>query len=317
MSLEPFLAGFHMQNDIRSMTRREWLQLTAIGAVGASTLSSLRAQSKRPLGVQLYTVRDKLGPDADATLQAIASIGYKEVELLRAHAARVAPLAKGHGLQPVSMHIEPPLVTGDWSAWADAVKPADQSTLERTLEEARSYGVQYAVVSCLMPAERGGGQPFFEKFADQLNHAGEMGKKAGVQIGYHNHGFEFEALPDGRRPLDVLVARTDPSLVRLEMDVFWVSITGADPTALLTQYKGRVALVHLKDTARGAPRATDESKVAAETFKEVGSGSLDFPAILKAAEAAGVEHYFVEQDHTPGDPIASLRKSYEYLQTIA
>ena len=98
--------------------------------------------------------------------------------------------------------------------------------------------------------------------------------------------------------------------------MFWVGITGADPVDLLTQYKGRVALVHLKDTAKGAPHATDESKVPAATFQEVGSGSLDFPAILKAADAAGVEHYFVEQDHTPGDPIASLRKSYDYLQTI-
>jgi sugar phosphate isomerase/epimerase len=306
-----------MPKDIRSMTRREWLQLTAMGAVATAGLPSLFAQSKRPLGVQLYTVRDKLGPDADATLQAIASIGYKEVELLRGHAARIAPLAKAHGLQAVSMHIEPPLLTGNWEPWAEAVKPEDRSTLEQTLADAKSYGVQYAVVSYLMPGERGGGQAFFEKFAEQLNHAGELGKKAGVQIGYHNHGFEFEALPDGRRPLDVLVSRTDPSLVRLELDVFWVGITGANPVDLLTQYKGRVALIHLKDKAKEAARTTDERQVAKETFKEVGSGSLDFRAILKAAEAAGVEHYFVEQDHTPGDPIASLRKSYEFLQTIS
>jgi sugar phosphate isomerase/epimerase len=306
-----------MQNDIRWMTRREWLQLTAMGAVATAAVPSLIAQKSRPLGVQLYTVRDKLGADADATLQAIASIGYKEVELLRGHAARIAPLAQAHGLQSVSMHIEPPLLTGDWEPWAAAVKPEDRSTLERTLDEAKSYGVQYAVVSYLMPGERGGGQAFFEKFADLLNHAGEVGKKAGVTIGYHNHGFEFEPLPDGRRPLDVLVSRTDPSLVRLELDVFWVGITGASPVDLLTQYKGRVALVHLKDKAKEAPRTTDERTVSPETFKEVGSGSLDFGAILKAADAAGVEHYFVEQDHTPGDPIASLRKSYEFLQTIA
>jgi sugar phosphate isomerase/epimerase len=306
-----------LNHTVRTMTRREWLQLTAMGAVATTRLPSLSAQNKRPLGVQLYTVRDKLAADADATLQAIASIGYTEVELLRAHAARIAPLAKAHGLQTVSMHIEPPLITGDWEAWADAVKLEDRSTLERTLDEAKSYGVQYAVVSYLMPAERGGGQAFFEKFADQLNRAGEAGKKAGVHVGYHNHGFEFEPLPDGRRPLDVLVSRTDPSLVRLELDVFWVGITGANPVDLLTQYKGRVALVHLKDKAKDAARTTDERQVPAEMFKEVGSGSLDFRAILKAADAAGVEHYFVEQDHTPDDPIISLRKSYEYLQTIA
>jgi sugar phosphate isomerase/epimerase len=305
-----------LNNTILSMTRREWLQLMAMGAVGTAALSTLFAQSKRPLGVQLYTVRDKLGDEADATLQAIASIGYTEVELLRAHAARIAPLAKAHGLQSVSMHIEPPLVTGDWEPWAGAVKPENRSTLERTLDEAKAYGVQYAVVSYLMPAERGGGLPFFEKFAEQLNHAGEIGKKAGVTIGYHNHGFEFEALPDGQRPLDVLVSRTDPLLVRLELDVFWVGITGASPVDLLTQYKGRVALVHLKDKAKEAAHTTDERQVPKEMFKEVGSGSLDFRAILEAAQAAGVEHYFVEQDHTPGDPIASLRKSYEFLQTI-
>jgi sugar phosphate isomerase/epimerase len=302
---------------LHTMTRREWLQLTTMGAVGTAALPSLVAQGKRPLGVQLYTVRDKLGADADATLQAIASIGYKEVELLRAHAARIAPLAKAHGLQSASMHIEPPLVTGNWDAWADAVKPEDRSTLERTLDDAKSYGVHYAIVSYLMPSERGGGEAFFEKFAEQLNRAGEAGKKAGIAIGYHNHGFEFEPLPDGRRPLDVLVARTDPSLVRLELDVFWIGITGASPVDLLTQYKGRVALLHLKDKAKDAARTTDERQVPKETFKEVGSGSLDFPAILKAAEAAGVDHYFVEQDHTPDDPIASLRKSYEFLQTIA
>src|SRR4051812_9132509 len=81
--------------------------------------------------------------------------------------------------------------------------------------------------------------------------------------------------------------------------------------------QGRVALVHLKDKAAGVPAETNEAKVAATTFKEVGSGSLDFRAILKAADAAGVEHYFVEQDQTPGDPVASLKKSYDYLQQLA
>ena len=69
--------------------------------------------------------------------------------------------------------------------------------------------------------------------------------------------------------------------------------------------------MHLKDKAKGAPRETDERKVAKPTFTEVGHGALDFPAILKAAQTAGVEHYFVEQDQTPGDPVASLRQSYE------
>ena len=300
----------------RSMTRRRWLQLTAMGALSGAALPAVSAQTKRPLGVQLYTVRTRLGPQADATLKAIADIGYKELELGRGELAQLAPIAKSYGLQPVSIHIEAPLVTGNWKAWP-FLKVSEDNTLERALDEARRHGVRYAVVSYLMPSERGGGLAFYEEFADRLNRAGEIGRKANVSIGYHNHGFEFEPLPDGRRPLDVLMARTDPSLVRLELDVFWAGITGANPIDLLRQYKGRVALVHLKDKGRDVVQATDERKVPPEAFKEVGGGALDFPAILKEAEGAGVQHYLVEQDHTPGDPLVSLRASYEYLQRIA
>ena len=145
---------------------------------------------------------------------------------------------------------------------------------------------------------------------------GEQVKKAGLQLCYHNHGFEFEPLADGRRPLDVLMGAVKPELVKLELDVFWVSLTGADPVALIQQYSGRIPLLHLKDKAKGAPPETQESKVAPTTFTPVGAGAVDFPAVLKAAAAAGVEHYFVEQDHTQGDPIAALRQSYQYLRTL-
>ena len=150
-----------------------------------------------------------------------------------------------------------------------------------------------------------------------MTRAGATARAAGLTLGYHNHGFEFAPLGDGRRPIDVLLSRLDPALAKLELDVFWVSITGADPAGFLTANKGRIALVHLKDKAKGAPRETDERKVAKPTFTEVGHGALDFPAILKAAQTAGVEHYFVEQDQTPGDPVTSLRQSYEYLHKLA
>ncbi len=136
-----------------------------------------------------------------------------------------------------------------------------------------------------------------------------------MQLCYHNHGFEFEPLADGRRPLDVLMGAVKPELVKLELDVFWVSVTGADPVALIQQYAGRIPLLHLKDKAKGTAPETQESKVAPTTFTPVGAGAVDFPAVLKAAAAAGVEHYFVEQDHAQGDPIAALKQSYQYLRT--
>jgi len=268
------------------------------------------------LGVQLYTVRDQMKPEqAAATLKAIADIGYKEVEALHQDVAETTRLATQVGLAPVSMHIEAPLVTGDWSAWAPpGTKPT--ATLDQLIDEAKPLGYKYLVVSYLMQGERN--KPgFFPAFAEAMNKAGEKVKKAGMQLCYHNHGFEFEPQADGKRPLDLLLASFDKALVKFELDVFWVSITGADPVALINEHAGRVALVHLKDKAKDTPKETNEAKVAPTTFKEVGNGSLDFAAILKAATAAGVEHFFVEQDHTPGDPIASLKQSYTYLQSLA
>ena len=107
-----------------------------------------------------------------------------------------------------------------------------------------------------------------------------------------------------------------PKLVGLELDVFWVSVGGNDPVEMLKQNADRVPLVHLKDKAKGAPVLYEEAKVTPQTFKEVGSGSLDFAAILKAAAAAGAKHYFVEQDQTSGDPLDSLRQSYQHLSKL-
>jgi sugar phosphate isomerase/epimerase len=107
----------------------------------------------------------------------------------------------------------------------------------------------------------------------------------------------------------------DANLVALEIDVFWVSVAGHDPVELLRAYSGRVPLVHLKDKSPSVPQQFKEG-LPPESFVEVGSGSLDFAAILRAGEESGVEHYFVEQDQTPGDPVASLRQSYDYLRSL-
>ena len=113
------------------------------------------------------------------------------------------------------------------------------------------------------------------------------------------------------RPIDTILTSFDPALVRFEVDVFWVSVTGNDPVAFINQLGKRVMLVHLKDKAKDTPVQFNES-VEKTAFAEVGSGTVDIPGVLKAAQAIGVEHYFVEQDQSP-DPLASLKKSYGYL----
>lgn len=294
------------------------MKLAAMAGLG--TLAAGRAGAAAPsrLGVQLYTVRDLMGKDPEGTLKAIADIGYKEVELLRGSMATAAPIAQKLGLSPVSVHVDSPIITGKWDAWkfmrASVPESYDTAALIR---DAQAHGVTYLVLPYLMAAERGGGAAFYEELAGRLNEVGAQVKKAGLQLCYHNHGFEFEPLPDGRVPLDVLMASTDPGAVKLELDVFWVSVAGADPVALITKYSGRVPLLHLKDKIKGAPTETQESKVPPTTFTPVGSGAVDFPAVLQAAAAAGVQHYFVEQDHSQGDPIAALRASYKYLRSLS
>jgi sugar phosphate isomerase/epimerase len=148
-----------------------------------------------------------------------------------------------------------------------------------------------------------------------MNNAGMQSRAAGLTFCYHNHCFEFRG-ERGQRPIDVLLERWDRRAVALELDVFWVSVGGNDPVEVLKQNAGLVPLVHLKDKAKGTPVLYEEGKVTSQTFKEVGAGVLDFGAILNAAAAAGVKHYFVEQDQTAGDPVDSLRQSYEYLRKV-
>jgi sugar phosphate isomerase/epimerase len=303
-------------------TRREWLRLTAAGAVQAVAAGSMvtRAAGPRALGVQLYTVRDRLGDKAAETLEAIAAIGYKELEVGRADLPRLVPIAQKLGLTAVSTHLETPIVTGQWESWPVLTRVKDayggEDGLKRAIDEVAAHGVRYAVLPYLMATERRLDAPYYERLADRLNEAGRLAGAAGLKFGYHNHGFEFEALPDGRRALDVLAARLDPALVTLELDVFWIGVTGADPVQLIGQYAGRAELLHMKDKAKTAATATQEKNVPRDAFVEVGNGALDFAAIVKAAGQAGVKHFFVEQDHTPGDPLDSLAQSYRNLSKL-
>jgi sugar phosphate isomerase/epimerase len=300
----------------RELSRREVLQLAAATGVGA-LMAGTRAAAKAPdaLGVQLYTVRNQIGKDAAGTLRSIADIGYKEVEVIRDTLTTVAPLAKQDGLNPVSVHVDGVLITGLREGQKPPPGLPEGYDLAACIRDVQAAGAKYIVMPYLMPQDRPKDAAGFEALGKTLNKAGEQIKKAGLQLCYHNHAFEFTPLPDGRRSLDVMLAAADPQLVKLELDVFWVSITGADPVAVINQYAGRVALMHLKDKMKGAPQSFTEA-VPPQTFVEVGSGALDFPAILKAASAAKVEHYFVEQDQSP-DPIASLTKSYQYLRSLS
>ncbi len=291
------------------MTRREWLTIAAAGTA-AATAPELMAAPPRPLGAQLYTVRNILMKESDRVLKTIADIGYTEVEGNRTDLIELLPKIKQYGLKPVSCHIETPLITQMWDQYPDIKK----MTLEDAIDSAKKVGVEYFTLAYIAPGARGDGDDFYRRTADRMNTAGELCKKAGMHFAYHNHAYEFGG-KEGSRPIDIFFDRLDKNLVSMELDVFWLSVASQDPVETLKKWKGRVALLHLKDKAKDAPHQFAEN-MPAGAFQEVGSGSLDFPAILKAAPGAGVKHYIVEQDQTPGDPLESLRKSFNYLKTM-
>jgi len=299
------------------ITRR---QLSAAGLGLIASRARGASHFTHALGAELYTVRNVLPTAADQTLKSIAAIGYREVEPDRATLLRIAPMLKQYGLKPVACHIETPLITGVWKPWVERAAErktpylSEGATLQQAMDEVKKLGVEYIVMPYLVPQERGDSD-YYKELADKMNHAGYKARAAGLRFCYHNHAFEFRG-ERGQRPIDILLERLDRKTVGIELDVFWVSVGGNDPAALLKQLAGRVPLVHLKDKAKDAPVMYEEAKVTAQTFKEVGSGSLDFAVILTTAAAAGAKHYFVEQDQTPGDPVASLKQSYDYLRSL-
>jgi sugar phosphate isomerase/epimerase len=157
-----------------------------------------------------------------------------------------------------------------------------------------------------LPAER------YERMADFLNHTGSALKKRGVRIGYHNHNYELAPF-GGKTGLQILLERTDPRVVDFELDAGWLAAAGQDPVEWLKRYRGRFTQMHVKDIAAG----TTVNYHMRQKPTEVGSGIIDWPAILKAAKGAGVRSFFIEQEPPFTAPrIHSLIKSLSYLRTL-
>ncbi len=279
------------------LTRR-----TFAAALSAAPL--LPAKTLTSIGVQLYTVRTILPDNPLEVLKAIEAMGYKEVEAVGRDLPKMGDALKQTSLKPVSTHLDTPLF----------LKEIEK--LPAAIGDAAKRGFQYVVCPYIAPADRGG-VDVIKKLAANLSKAGELAKKAGLTLAYHNHAFEFAPAGAGYDGtlLDVLLKESDPKLVTLELDMFWVKVAGHDPIALLKKYRNRVPLMHVKNLKPGTETRLTEG-VPKEWFMEVGKGVIDVPAVLKAATANGVKHFFVEQDQTPGNPLDSIKESAAYLKTL-
>ena len=272
--------------------RRSFLAIlsgTLLSAALGSKVYGMRAARKLDrIGVQLYTIRDALTTDLDGSLARVAKIGFQEVELAGYRSHTVAEFKAAldrHGLSAPSTHIAIERIRDE---------------LPAVLDEAHTLGHQYVI--CPNIADEKSGLDGYRKAADVLNHAGMISKQSGVMIGYHNHESELTPI-DGQRPYDVLLERTDPSLVVMEMDIYWMEAGGGDPIAYFNKYPGRFKMVHAKGMD-GTPQ---------HGMTDVGKGVIDWKRIFEANP--GIEHYFVEHDH-PTDPFASIAASYAYLRQL-
>jgi sugar phosphate isomerase/epimerase len=244
------------------------------------------------VGLQLYTVRDQLDADYVGTLRKVREIGYTHVELAGHGPYDVADLKKvldDAGLTPTSDHC-----------------PIDrlEKDIHQVVDEANTLGIHYVVCPWL-PDDRRTDEAAWRGCAESLNTAGRALRNAGLQLCYHNHSFEFVRLGD-RYAFDLLYDETEPDLLQAELDTYWVRHGGEDPLDYLRKLAGRCPILHLKDMADDADRS----------FAAVGTGILDFPAILEAGEAAGVVVALVEQDVCPGDPLESVATSLRNLQQM-
>jgi sugar phosphate isomerase/epimerase len=281
----------------------------------------LAAPFKQPIGINLYTVRNSLAKAPGPTYEALARLGITTLEVRPVQILQHASFIRAAGLKPVHMFIETPIVTGAWDEWAGFSKamaarmkmpapPANPNrpTLDEMIALAKTHGIQRIGTSMLLPGERA-------TAIEAINRAADTCAKQGIELYYHNHAFEFDG-NKGQRFIDRLHKELSPK-VRFEMDIFWVSITGNSPLELLDKWKGRVRSIHLKDLAPNVTRPAQETDVAPTAFRELGQGTLPLPKILKAAKKAGVEHFLIELDFSPGDPLDSVRKCCDYLKSVS
>jgi sugar phosphate isomerase/epimerase len=265
-----------------------------LGAAAAATATPTIGERLGRIGLQLYTVRQEVARDLEATLAAVAAIGYQEVELFSPYSAGRSPRELRAALDRAqlaapSTHVSSGLLYRGWDRHLDAVA---------------ALGCRYVVCAGLSPDERRGMRDWHE-LAAVFNRAGETARSAGLQFGYHNHDFEFAAL-EGGVPYDTLLAETDPALVRLELDLYWIAKANADPLTYFARWPGRFFAVHVKDMDATAQRG----------MTEVGAGTMDFARIFARARLAGLKHYFVEHDAPAPPAIESARRSYAYLRRL-
>ena len=272
------------------LNRRGFLRAAA--ALALTPRGRLPEAKLGRIGIQLYTLRREFFRDPEGTLARVAAMGFREVEFAGYPASTPEALRRSLdrlGLTAPSAHV--------------SLESLDRDA-ERVLGQAATLGQRYVVVASIPESQRRTAGDW-RRVAANFNRFGEAARRQGMRFGYHNHDLEFPPL-DGVVPYDLLLAETDSRLVAFELDLYWMSKAGKDPLEYFARWPGRFPLVHVKDMDATAQRS----------FTDVGKGTIDFRRIFRRARQAGIQHYFYEQDETPGDPFLSAKASYAYLRAL-
>ncbi len=261
------------------LNRREFLKSAAAAGALMSLGKMSIAESRPPIGIQLYTVRDLTREDFKGTLEKVAELGYPAFEFAGyggMAAGEMVTFMEKLGVQ----------VCGAHEGYNNFVDRADE-----VIEYNAALGNPYIVVPSMPHRVRNGSVDMVKDFADNLNRFGYKVKQAGMQLCYHNHSFEFDTV-GGKTIFDWLMRETDAEMVKAEVDVAWVVNADVDPVALMDQYPDRVAMLHMKDLSKDKQLAP------------VGTGIVPIKKVIKKAKKIGVKWYIVEQDRTrPGKDI--------------
>ena len=319
--------------------RRDFIKSAAAVAFG-SLMAACETQSEAPsgparlarIGVGLFTIPHMLEQDFAGAMKKLAHIGYKEVEFFGPYPFSVSeahdawkPVAETLGLSQsgyfglTSQQVREIL---DKNGLSSPSMHIDMTTLQRRLDDvaeaAHTLGQRYVGIAAIRPEERKSLDDY-KRIADAFNELGTRMDKVGLKFLYHNHGYGLVEM-EGEIPFKILLERTDPNLVILEMDVYWMTAGRSDPVAYLDAYPGRFRLMHIKDMTERVEFAGDGGDPSQwidlfPYMADAGSGVLDLAAIITHARKTGVQHYYVERD-LASNADKTLESSYQYLSSL-
>ena len=286
------------------ISRRRFIEQAGAFASAAFVASQQRRPYK--LGLQLFTVRAPMRQDLDGTLKRIAGIGYEELETygfdpggLRYYGLEARTFAQ----RLEDLNLTTPSGHYDLNRYVNTGIDELKRYVDRCIEGARALRQSYITWPLVDPDSRTIDK--FKVVAERLNIAGAQARDAKLQVAYHNHDFEFIE-QNGVRGYDIIMKETDPALVKLQMDLYWVARASASPNDLFRRAPGRFVMWHVKDVHR-----------VSGDYTEVGNGTIDFTKIWPDAELAGLKHFFVEQGgNFTHDPIRSITDSADYVRRV-